>query len=470
MIGTPFMSKDIKEQRKIAKMNKKPWQHEVRDDKGRRRFHGAFTGGFSAGYYNTVGSKEGWKPKERYENGLKQNVVDFMDEEDIKDIYKEGCCYGKVNNDENKVDMNKENDIFDYLLKDNTNNDRRFNALQKELMINAGFDVECKENGNCLFLSKDNEEYYKKIDFKCKEDYYGIGYEGKSNVNSSNTHMNNIKNDNIIHMNISHNSNNIYDNDMNEYNYEETSLLDNINSQYAKKEKPITFIKSKQPLHIQLDIKMPNVPDDYVPFQQNYNVGCNVNVNVNPRVVNTISKRNEKLFTSNINDRFTSQEVINIINNIKQTYNFNVDIPFSNNSSKLKEFQQFLQHKRNATAYNANEEFEELYKLNEEQLINNKINYIKHQTQLNLTQPKPIEVSVTSWQPSSLLCDKLHINTLQYNKIQQQIIKETQHLTKTNHQDVYNTIQIENNNLNIQHMISHNTNNNINIFEELFTM
>lgn len=25
----------------------------------RRRLHGAFTGGFSAGYYNTVGSKEG---------------------------------------------------------------------------------------------------------------------------------------------------------------------------------------------------------------------------------------------------------------------------------------------------------------------------------------------------------------------------------------------------------------------------
>ena len=29
------------------------------DEQGRRRFHGAFTGGFSAGYYNTVGSKEG---------------------------------------------------------------------------------------------------------------------------------------------------------------------------------------------------------------------------------------------------------------------------------------------------------------------------------------------------------------------------------------------------------------------------
>jgi G patch domain-containing protein 1 len=32
-------------------------QQEATDDQGRRRFHGAFTGGFSAGYYNTVGSK-----------------------------------------------------------------------------------------------------------------------------------------------------------------------------------------------------------------------------------------------------------------------------------------------------------------------------------------------------------------------------------------------------------------------------
>jgi hypothetical protein len=35
---------------------------QVKDDKGRRRLHGAFTGGFSAGYFNTVGSKEGSSP------------------------------------------------------------------------------------------------------------------------------------------------------------------------------------------------------------------------------------------------------------------------------------------------------------------------------------------------------------------------------------------------------------------------
>lgn len=36
---------------------------EVTDEQGRRRFHGAFTGGYSAGFFNTVGSKEGWAPQ-----------------------------------------------------------------------------------------------------------------------------------------------------------------------------------------------------------------------------------------------------------------------------------------------------------------------------------------------------------------------------------------------------------------------
>jgi hypothetical protein len=54
------------------------------------RLHGAFAGGFSAGYFNTVGSKEGWKPQlenDVNESGDIQPVVqqrpeDFMDEQD----------------------------------------------------------------------------------------------------------------------------------------------------------------------------------------------------------------------------------------------------------------------------------------------------------------------------------------------------------------------------------------------------
>lgn len=61
----------------------------MRDENGKRRFHGAFTGGFSAGFWNTVGSLEGWKPSEfkssRAEKAQRreQKASDFMDEEDL---------------------------------------------------------------------------------------------------------------------------------------------------------------------------------------------------------------------------------------------------------------------------------------------------------------------------------------------------------------------------------------------------
>nr|XP_020458272.1 G patch domain-containing protein 1 isoform X2 [Monopterus albus] len=64
----------------------------VKDEKGRyQRFHGAFTGGFSAGYFNTVGSKEGWAPStfmsSRQQKAEKQHArpEDFMDEEDFSE-------------------------------------------------------------------------------------------------------------------------------------------------------------------------------------------------------------------------------------------------------------------------------------------------------------------------------------------------------------------------------------------------
>ncbi|XP_056381726.1 G patch domain-containing protein 1 isoform X2 [Hyla sarda] len=62
----------------------------VKDEKGRfKRFHGAFTGGFSAGYFNTVGSKEGWTPSTFVSSNhgrLEKHVSrpeDFMDDEDL---------------------------------------------------------------------------------------------------------------------------------------------------------------------------------------------------------------------------------------------------------------------------------------------------------------------------------------------------------------------------------------------------
>ncbi|KAL9109356.1 MAG: hypothetical protein Q9227_005986 [Pyrenula ochraceoflavens] len=71
------------------------WQQEVTDDRGRKRLHGAFTGGFSAGYFNTVGSKEGWTPSsftssrstraKESKSQRQQRPEDFMDEEDVRE-------------------------------------------------------------------------------------------------------------------------------------------------------------------------------------------------------------------------------------------------------------------------------------------------------------------------------------------------------------------------------------------------
>ncbi|ROV96603.1 hypothetical protein VPNG_08991 [Cytospora leucostoma] len=73
------------------------WKQEVRDERGRKRLHGAFTGGWSAGYFNTVGSKEGWTPSTFVSSRAKrandatnkpapqQRPEDFMDEEDLAD-------------------------------------------------------------------------------------------------------------------------------------------------------------------------------------------------------------------------------------------------------------------------------------------------------------------------------------------------------------------------------------------------
>ncbi len=60
------------------------------DQQGRRRFHGAFTGGYSAGHFNTVGSKEGWTPAQfvssRQNRAARQvDVQGLVDEDDLAD-------------------------------------------------------------------------------------------------------------------------------------------------------------------------------------------------------------------------------------------------------------------------------------------------------------------------------------------------------------------------------------------------
>ncbi|XP_063897552.1 G patch domain-containing protein 1 homolog [Helicoverpa armigera] len=80
----PYEEDEVPSKRKFQQA---PDQYAV-DEHGRRRFHGAFTGGFSAGFGNTVGSQEGWTPSSfkssRSEKAMfsNQRPEDFMDEED----------------------------------------------------------------------------------------------------------------------------------------------------------------------------------------------------------------------------------------------------------------------------------------------------------------------------------------------------------------------------------------------------
>ncbi|CAE6443109.1 unnamed protein product [Rhizoctonia solani] len=89
LIGTPLPSlASTKDANEFVPV----WKQEVRDEKGRRRLHGAFTGGFSAGYFNTVGSKEGWAPstfkssRNARANQQVSRPEDFMDEEDLAEM------------------------------------------------------------------------------------------------------------------------------------------------------------------------------------------------------------------------------------------------------------------------------------------------------------------------------------------------------------------------------------------------
>ncbi|KAH6647629.1 hypothetical protein BKA67DRAFT_578091 [Truncatella angustata] len=94
LFGTPLppLDPDVRDDGSYVPV----WKQEVTDERGRKRLHGAFTGGFSAGYFNTVGSKEGWAPStfvssrtkrwkdgQGKDEGKGQRPEDFMDEEDL---------------------------------------------------------------------------------------------------------------------------------------------------------------------------------------------------------------------------------------------------------------------------------------------------------------------------------------------------------------------------------------------------
>ncbi|GMR42162.1 hypothetical protein PMAYCL1PPCAC_12357, partial [Pristionchus mayeri] len=89
LYGTSFDDLEDEERDAVSKKPTGIQDQVATDERGKRRFHGAFTGGFSAGYFNTVGSKHGWAPsefrssREERSDNSRQRAEDFMDAEDL---------------------------------------------------------------------------------------------------------------------------------------------------------------------------------------------------------------------------------------------------------------------------------------------------------------------------------------------------------------------------------------------------
>ncbi|KAF2486788.1 hypothetical protein BDY17DRAFT_292114 [Neohortaea acidophila] len=187
------------------------WKQEVTDEHGRKRLHGAFTGGWSAGYFNTVGSKEGWTPasfvssrtnraKTSAEDGGGQKAEDFMDEEDLAELAEsqkletQGTFAGLGGN---HGDKGKTGGMFADLFRP-TGETMGVKLLQRmgwKQGQGIGPKVKRRIQGDTkgemhLFAPEDS----KVIGFHRKTDRKGLGYAGEARLNA-NHHISNADSD-----------------------------------------------------------------------------------------------------------------------------------------------------------------------------------------------------------------------------------------------------------------------------------
>eukprot|EP00924_Labyrinthula_sp_SR-Ha-C_P003047 snap_masked-scaffold_50-processed-gene-0.13-mRNA-1 protein AED:0.40 eAED:0.44 QI:0/-1/0/1/-1/1/1/0/561 len=149
---------------------------QVRDDKGRRRFHGAFTGGFSAGYFNTVGSEEGFKPtkgsssKDRKSFRNESSIYDYMDEEDEE-------LFG------HQIKISLQNESKDNFLEERVFQKNTKNSVGSQILKSIS---STKVN---LQELKSNEKMMYKIEFKG----FGLGAESYQQTMKSKSFISNEK-------------------------------------------------------------------------------------------------------------------------------------------------------------------------------------------------------------------------------------------------------------------------------------
>lgn len=516
MIGTPFVSKNEIEQRKVNRINKKPWEQEVRDEKGRKRFHGAFTGGFSAGYYNTVGSKEGWQPK-NLQRSQNQNIMDYMDEEDITNQTGTHTITNRDSEfDNHNIFLERSSKSSNKLnlglsILDELNFIPKMNQIQQSLMLSSGYSQESCENS-----ALSNQ---KRQSFKFKDNYEGIGYiKGNELKYDKNTQkVFNIGNSNIMRMNTFEENKSLgfyNERDISDYNFEEVDINENNRNKYQKNkqqnliEHMPKYIKSKHNLHLGLDgkeFKMPQVPDgfNYLQFNQigesNEKHDDKINKNDQTKCFSMERRKdilNIEVEQKHLANKFESQSeimskkkksIIESMNQIEHVFNFKLDIPFKDDINKTSRFARFLGGKeglksKDNIVLDKNEQiqFEALYQTNS--FIQSQSNQLFHKALLknnDVSNKQSDEVIITKaqWIPSHTLCKKCKIkdpyekeivnnSTNSFNSIQMKCLKETNQSSFNYKLNEDELIQKKNNEINTKLLIEAEP--DINLFDSIF--
>lgn len=464
MIGTRFEYK--------KNFTKKPWEQDVRDEKGRKRFHGAFTGGFSAGYFNTVGSKEGWMPKKEYQE--KRTIMDYMDDEDIKIGINKPTSLGRkyeYNNNHLSETLNSNEKTF---IDNLQNNDKLFlNPLQICLMNNAGYKI----NDDSIMINK-------KRNFVCKDDFYGVGYQ-KTLSEKNKNFLNDSEMSNIVRMNVfeKNDKSGVFgEDDMSNYNFEEVDITSQNfckTNYYFPKEKIPCFIKSSSQGTIiakenEKLFKLPAVPPDFK-ISRDFSQSTSNDL----KKANTIEKRTNRLFGKNyLNNQFEKEKDIKVKNQIENYFNFKLDIPFKDDIAKMSRFAKYLSLKEGLKidtdfTFSKDEtfDFEELYQKNQNKLNQEKTIYLKKQSN-NATEIK-FTLKKEKWTPNPQLYKILKIQSLEksidqakevvYSELQKKLLKEARQFHPTTLQEKNN---LENNTILLNNKID--SPSKINLFDEIF--
>lgn len=200
IIGTPLGT--------TKNTNFVPVWKQTATDKGRKRFHGAFTGGFSAGYFDTVGSKEGWTPSsfhssrtDRYDK-KQHSIENYMDDEDREMINQQKILVLKssVSIHRKKLDFyynseKVESDITRELINESFLNPLPLKHKARHHKESNGFGIGILEDDDDISVYEKNHDSMEleKLSFSSKPQIDSIEFKPES----TNTYINSISNHNI---------------------------------------------------------------------------------------------------------------------------------------------------------------------------------------------------------------------------------------------------------------------------------